>query len=236
MIIFPAIDIRGGRCVRLVQGDYSRENQYGDPVAAAERWAAAGAQYLHVVDLDGAREGHSKNLPVVKEIVARVGLPVQLGGGIRSMQALESVLEAGVARAVLGSAALRDPRFFTEALDRFRERIAAAVDVRNGLVASDGWAKTSTQPALDFVRQLEGLGVQAIIYTDISRDGMLAGPNLEALRRVQETAAVNVIAAGGVSSIEDLQALKSLGLYGAIVGKALYTGALDLGKAIKEVE
>lgn len=236
MHIFPAIDIRGGRCVRLLQGDYSKESTYGAPVAMAQRWAEAGAKYLHIVDLDGARDGSSANLPLVKEIIQRVKLPVQLGGGIRSLAALEEVLEARVSRALLGSAAFQDPQFLKDAVRRYPKHVAVSVDARDGLVATDGWTKTSSQDALAFVRNLEDLGVQAIVFTDIARDGMLAGPNLEGLRRINDAVELKVIAAGGVSSIKDLHALKSLGLYGAIIGKALYTGAIDLATALKEVE
>ncbi|MGI6149460.1 MAG: 1-(5-phosphoribosyl)-5-[(5-phosphoribosylamino)methylideneamino]imidazole-4-carboxamide isomerase [Firmicutes bacterium] len=236
MIIFPAIDIRAGRCVRLLQGDYGLESVYGNPVHMAEKWAAAGAEYLHIVDLDGARVGGSQNLSVVQEILARVEIPVQMGGGIRSLPTLETVLETGVSRAILGSAAFKDPRFLEEAVERYPDQIAVSVDSRRGWLATDGWTRTTFQDALEFVHELEDLGVRTIIYTDIARDGMLAGPNLEDLQRINEAVEMNVIAAGGVSSIADLKALKDLGLYGAIIGKALYTGDIQLETAIKEVE
>lgn len=235
MIIFPAIDIRGGRCVRLAQGDYSQETIYGDPLAVAKQWVKAGAEYLHIVDLDGAREGGSANLSIIREILTAVPVPVQLGGGIRSWPALEAVLQAGISRAILGSAALQDAEFLQQAVKRFPQRVAVSVDARCGLVATHGWTRTTTTDALEFIRRLEDLGVQTVIYTDITRDGMLTGPNLAELQRINEAVAMDVIAAGGISSLADLKALKDLGLYGAIIGKALYTGQIDLETALKEV-
>lgn len=235
MIIFPAIDIRGGRCVRLIQGDYAQESVYGDPVQMAEKWAQEGGQYLHVIDLDGARSGVTFNLPVIQAILEKVQVPVQLGGGIRSLTDLETVLDAGVSRAILGSAALKDPVFLETAVQKYSDKVAVSVDARDGMVATDGWTETSNQSALEFVRHLENLGVKTIIYTDIAKDGMLAGPNLEELRQINEAVSIDVIAAGGVTSLADLEALNELGLYGAIIGKALYTGDINLIRALKVV-
>lgn len=235
MIIFPAIDIRGGRCVRLIQGDYAQESVYGDPVQMAEKWAQEGGQYLHVIDLDGARSGVTFNLPVIQAILEKVQVPVQLGGGIRSLTDLETVFDAGVSRAILGSAALKDPVFLETAVQKYSDKVAVSVDARDGMVATDGWTETSNQSALEFVRHLENLGVKTIIYTDIAKDGMLAGPNLEELRQINEAVSIDVIAAGGVTSLADLEALNELGLYGAIIGKALYTGDINLIRALKVV-
>lgn len=235
MIIFPAIDIRGGRCVRLIQGDYAQESVYGDPVQMAEKWAQEGGQYLHVIDLDGARSGVTFNLPVIQAILEKVQVPVQLGGGIRSLTDLETVFDAGVSRAILGSAALKDPVFLETAVQKYSDKVAVSVDARDGMVATDGWTETSNQSALEFVRHLESLGVKTIIYTDIAKDGMLAGPNLEELRQINEAVSIDVIAAGGVTSLADLEALNELGLYGAIIGKALYTGDINLIRALKVV-
>lgn len=235
MIIFPAIDIRGGRCVRLIQGDYAQESVYGDPVQMAEKWVQEGGQYLHVIDLDGARSGVTFNLPVIQAILEKVQVPVQLGGGIRSLTDLETVFDAGVSRAILGSAALKDPVFLETAVQKYSDKVAVSVDARDGMVATDGWTETSNQSALEFVRHLESLGVKTIIYTDIAKDGMLAGPNLEELRQINEAVSIDVIAAGGVTSLADLEALNELGLYGAIIGKALYTGDINLIRALKVV-
>lgn len=235
MIIFPAIDIRGGRCVRLIQGDYAQESVYGDPVQMAEKWVQEGGQYLHVIDLDGARSGVTFNLPVIQAILEKVQVPVQLGGGIRSLTDLETVFDAGVSRAILGSAALKDPVFLETAVQKYSDKVAVSVDARDGMVATDGWTETSNQSALEFVRHLENLGVKTIIYTDIAKDGMLAGPNLEELRQINEAVSIDVIAAGGVTSLADLEALNELGLYGAIIGKALYTGDINLIRALKVV-
>lgn len=228
MIIFPAIDIRNGKCVRLIQGDYNKEKVYNDsPINTANMWEEKGAQYIHVVDLDGAKTGNSINKDIIKKIAQETKVPVQVGGGIRSMEVIETYLNHGVSRVIIGTAAIQDPAFLKEAVAKYGEKIAVSIDARNGYVATDGWTDTSTVKALDLIKTMENIGVQTIVYTDILKDGMLTGPNLEEQKAVNEATSMNVIASGGVSSIEDINNLKELNLYGAIIGKALYDGALS---------
>lgn len=233
MLILPAIDLRDGKCVNLVQGKAGQETIFSDhPVKMAMQWQDGGAEYLHLVDLDGAFSAESDNLHIVKEIVETVQIPVQLGGGIRTMERLDSVLSLGVTRAILGTAALKNPPLVEAACREHGSKIAVGIDARDGMVATEGWLDISEKPALAFAREMEDCGVQTIIYTDIKSDGMLQGPNLETTEAIANTVAVNVIGSGGITSIQDLQALKAIGVYGAIVGRALYTGALDLKAAI----
>lgn len=233
MLILPAIDLRDGKCVNLVQGEAGQETIFSDhPVKMAMEWQDGGAEYLHLVDLDGAFSAESDNLHIVKEIVETVQIPVQLGGGIRSMERLESVLSLGVTRAILGTAALKNPPLVEAACRGHGSRIAVGIDARDGMVATEGWLDISEKPALAFAKEMEDCGVQTIIYTDIKSDGMLQGPNLETTEAIANTVAVDVIGSGGITSAQDLQALKAIGVYGAIVGRALYTGALDLKTAI----
>ncbi|WP_048602006.1 1-(5-phosphoribosyl)-5-[(5-phosphoribosylamino)methylideneamino]imidazole-4-carboxamide isomerase [Rubeoparvulum massiliense] len=233
MIVFPAIDIRNGKCVRLVQGDYSQEDVYGNPVQMAMKWQEEGAKALHLVDLDGALYGTAKNIFVIKEILQLSIIPVQIGGGIRSLTQIERLLHMGTARVILGTKALLDPTFVKEAVQEFGESIAVSIDAKEGYVATNGWTKTSTILALDFAKQLEDVGVATIIYTDIAKDGMLAGPNLQGLKQIDEVVQMDVIASGGITSFHDVYELKRMGLYGAIVGKALYTGKLTLSDVIE---
>lgn len=238
MEVIPAIDIRGGRCVRLAQGDYARETVYADdPAKVARRWQVAGAPRLHVVDLDGARQGRPVNEEAITRLLAAVRIPIQLGGGIRSIEAVERYLAAGVHRVVLGTAAVKDSDLLLEAVSRFPGRIVVGVDARNGLVLTHGWLESSGVAAGEFVRRLSEIGVPRIVYTDVSRDGMLAGPNFDAIAALLAEAnnlpfPVKVIASGGVSELEDIRRLAALGVEGAIIGKALYTGAVDLRQAI----
>ncbi len=238
MEVIPAIDIRGGRCVRLDQGDYARETVFGDdPAAMAKRWEGAGAKRLHVVDLDGAREGRPVNEQAVISILQAVSSPIQLGGGIRDIGTIDSHLKAGVDRVVLGTAAVNDQTVLLNAIALFRERIVVGVDARDGIVRTEGWLVESGIPAGVFVRQVAELGVSRIIYTDIAVDGLLKGPNFVAIHALLEDigglpSPIRLIAAGGISSVDDLLRLKALGVEGAIVGKALYTGALDLKAAL----
>lgn len=233
MLILPAIDLRDGKCVNLVQGKAGQETIFSDhPVKMAMQWQGGGAEYLHLVDLDGAFSAESDNLHIVKEIVETVQIPVQLGGGIRTMERLDSVLSLGVTRAILGTAALKNPPLVEAACREHGSKIAVGIDARDGMVATEGWLDISEKPALAFAREMEDCGVQTIIYTDIKSDGMLQGPNLETTEAITNTVAVAVIGSGGITSIQDLQALKAIGVYGAIVGRALYTGALDLKTAI----
>jgi len=238
MEIIPAVDIRGGRCVRLDQGDYDRETIFADdPVAMARRWEEAGAKRLHVVDLDGARDGKPQNEDVIRRLIGAVSVAVQVGGGLRDVSAIDRYLTAGADRVAIGTAAVKDQTTLVNAVSRFRGRIIVGVDARDGMVATEGWRETSAVPALDLVAQLSEFGVERIFYTDISRDGMLGGPNFPAIQEVVEHAAglpspMAVIASGGVSAVEHLERLHLIGVEGAIVGKALYTGALDIAEAL----
>lgn len=235
MILFPAIDIRNGRCVRLVQGDYDKEDFYGDPVYMAKRWEDAGAQYLHIVDLDGALEGASKNLSVIARIADTVKLPIQVGGGIRSMIQVEKLLDIGIERVILGSAAVYNESFLNSVLEKYGSTVAVSIDAKNGLVATDGWTKITSIKALDYARNLEGKGLKTIVYTDIEKDGMLSGPNFAEIDIMNQQTNMQVIAAGGVTSLEDIRKLQRLNIYGAIIGKALYTGEIDFQSALQEV-
>jgi phosphoribosylformimino-5-aminoimidazole carboxamide ribotide isomerase len=241
MQIIPAIDILGGRCVRLEQGDYARETVYADdPVAVARRWQQEGASRLHVVDLDGARNGRPVNGDVVRAVLATVSIPVQVSGGVRDIEVADAYLKTGADRVALGTVAVKDQTVLVNAVSLFRERIMVGVDARDGMVATEGWLDQSETPALDLVRQLSEFGVSRIFYTDIGRDGFLSGPNFAAIHEVVEHAAglpspMAVIASGGVSTVEHLKRLSLIGVEGAIVGKALYTGALDLGEALRAV-
>lgn len=233
MEVIPAIDILGGRCVRLYQGDYAQETVFADdPVVVARRWEAQGAPRLHVVDLDGAREGHPVNSPVICSIMAAVSIPVQVGGGIRDLPTLKHYLQLGAQRVVLGTAAVKDRRLLASALALDQEAIVVAVDARNGEVMTEGWREASGQSALELMRELAGLGVCRFIYTDIARDGTLSEPNFAAMGQAARAVPVPVIASGGVSRLAHLLMLAELGLAGAIVGRALYSGDLDLAQAL----
>ncbi|WP_339229967.1 1-(5-phosphoribosyl)-5-[(5-phosphoribosylamino)methylideneamino]imidazole-4-carboxamide isomerase [Oceanobacillus sp. FSL K6-2867] len=228
MILFPAIDIRGGNCVRLIQGDYNKEKVYGNsPTDMALQWENKRAAYLHTVDLDGAKTGDSLNRDAIKAIAKQTDIPVQVGGGIRSLDTIEDYLNAGIARVIIGTAAITDKVFLKDAVEKFGSRIAVSIDARNGYVATDGWTETSSIKAIDLVTELEQLGVETIVYTDIMKDGMLQGPNFEELQAVNEATSMDVIASGGVSTKEDINKLKSMNMYGAIIGKALYDGTLN---------
>jgi len=234
MIILPAIDLKDGQVVRLTQGDYTRMDVYdSDPAAVAQRFKAAGATHLHVVDLDGARDGVPGNREAIRALLGVGGLFIQAGGGLRDAAAVESALAQGIDRVILGTAALRDQDFLKAMLRAHGERIAVGVDARDGNVAVDGWLETTGTDALDFCRRLRDLGTRTVIYTDIARDGLLSGPNLSAYRALWGLSGLDIIASGGVSGEDDLAALRALGVYGAIVGKALYTGKLDLAKALE---
>lgn len=233
MLILPAIDLRNGKCVNLVQGRAGEETIFSDqPVEMALQWQQGGAEYLHLVDLDGAFSRTSDNLHIVKEIAETLHIPTQLGGGIRTMERLEDVLSLGVTRAILGTAALKNPSLVEAACKEHGSRIAVGIDAKDGMVATEGWLDISEKSALAFAKEMEDCGVQTIIYTDIRSDGMLQGPNLETTKTIADAVSASVIGSGGITSIQDVQALKAIGIYGAIVGRALYTGALDLKTAI----
>ena len=234
MEVIPAIDLRGGRCVRLYQGDYAQETVYSDdPVEVALRWQEAGAVRLHVVDLDGAAQGEPTNLDVVASIAGSIWTPLQLGGGIRSIDTIERAIAMGAGRVVLGTSAVGDPGLVETACHEFgADAIIVGVDARDGLVATRGWLETSGIAAIDLVRQMTSLGVTRFVYTDIARDGTMTEPNFQAIEDLMKSADASVIASGGVSTLEHLSRLAGLGVEGAIVGKALYEGAIDLREAI----
>ena len=233
MLILPAIDLRNGKCVNLVQGRAEEETIFSDqPIEMAKRWEADGAEYLHLVDLDGAFHGTSANLQIVRKIAEAIRIPVQLGGGIRTLERLDQVLAAGVTRAILGTAALKDPGLVESAIRRYGAQIAVGIDAKDELVATEGWLNVSHKPAIEFAEEMQKLGVLTIIYTDIKSDGMLKGPNMEATQSVVEAVEIDVIASGGITSVEDVKTLKSIGASGAIIGRALYTGDLELRSAI----
>ncbi|MDN5348187.1 MAG: phosphoribosylformimino-5-aminoimidazole carboxamide ribotide isomerase [Clostridia bacterium] len=236
MLVIPAIDLREGRCVRLYQGRLEEETVFStDPVAVAKEWARRGAAWLHVVDLDGAFAGTPRNLEIIEAIARAVNIPVQVGGGIRTVETCREVLERGAARAVLGTAAISSPEVVAAACEAFGDRVAVGIDSRAGLVAVEGWAVTVPKTALQLALEVRALGIGRVIYTDTSRDGTLTGLNLEATRQLAAESGLKIIASGGVSSLEDIEALKELeplGVEGVIVGRALYTGAVSLEDAI----
>jgi phosphoribosylformimino-5-aminoimidazole carboxamide ribotide isomerase len=237
MIILPAIDIKDGRCVRLYQGDYARVTTYdSDPVQVAQRWQKAGASWLHIVDLDGAAQGAPVNGDLIGAIRAATTLHIEVGGGLRSLAHIKHILDLGIDRVILGTVAITDRALLREALAYWGERIAVGLDARDGLVAISGWHETSRVRATDLARELDAAGVQRFIYTDIARDGALRGPNLDALTEMRRATLRPLIASGGVSSLTDLHALAALGVQGAIVGKAIYTGDIDLAAALAEIE
>jgi phosphoribosylformimino-5-aminoimidazole carboxamide ribotide isomerase len=235
--VIPAIDIRGGHAVRLAQGDFDRETRYdADPVAVARRWESLGAPRIHVVDLDGSRQGRPIEGDLMARICAAVAVPVEVSGGIRTLDAIEAAIAAGAGRVQLGSVAVSEPELVVEACRRFGEAITVSIDARDGRVATRGWEDDSGIDAIDFARTMEQAGVPRLMVTDIARDGMLQGPNIEGLARVIEAVSVPVIASGGVTTIEHLRACRDIGCEGAIVGRALYEGVLDLKDAIASME
>lgn len=240
MIIFPAIDLKDGLCVRLMQGDPERVTVYGrDPLMVAKRWQDEGAEWLHVVDLDGAFSKTPKNREVIKAIVKSVGIPVQVGGGIRNLETINDYLSSGVERVILGTVALRSPDLLRKACTDFPGRVALGIDARNGFVAVEGWKETTGTDAVSMVRSFSDVPLAAVIYTDIHRDGMQSGVNVDATRRLMEATGVPVIASGGVATMEDIEALLPLvplGLLGVITGRAIYNGTLMLGDALARVK
>ena len=236
MIIYPAIDIRGGRCVRLTEGRFDAETVFADdPAEMALKWAGMGAEFLHLVDLDGALAGEGKNVPVIERILQSVNIPVQLGGGIRNLETIEKLLALGVTRLILGSAAVKNPQLVEEACKKYPGHIAVGIDAKNGEVAIEGWGKGSGVAATELAKQMAAYGVETIIYTDISRDGMLSGVNVEATAALARSCGVPIIASGGVASLEDIRRVKAVesdGVQGCIIGKAIYTGAVDLKAAL----
>jgi phosphoribosylformimino-5-aminoimidazole carboxamide ribotide isomerase len=233
MEIIPAIDLRGGRCVQLIQGDYERELVFSnDPPDMAKHWEAQGARRLHVVDLDGAREGVPRNLGVVRDICAAVSIPVQLGGGIRDVLVAQQAFDAGVDRVILGTAAL-DPATAEQFASLFRDRVVAGIDARDGFAAVRGWLDTTEVRALNLAQKLVALGFRWIVFTDIASDGMLGGPNIPALRELVAAVGASIIASGGIASVDHVAAVRQAGAAGAIIGTALYTGKLNLKEALE---
>lgn len=237
MLIFPAIDIYEGRVVRLEKGDYARMTVYGeDPVAKAAEFAAAGAKWLHLVDLEGARTGETPNLEVISRIAAETGMKTEVGGGIRSEETVRRYLDAGISRVILGTAAARQPRFLADMLSRYGERIAVGADLKDGYVATHGWTEKADLTAEDFFRRICDFGGSTVICTDISRDGMLGGANRELYRDLMREYHIDIVASGGVSDLADIRALYDMKMYGAILGRALYEGRVDLREALQETE
>ena len=237
MLIFPAIDIRGGKCVRLLKGDFAQETVFSDdPVAMARKWQQQGAQFLHLVDLDGALAGKSQNLATVRAILAVVTIPVELGGGIRTMANIDEVLALGVRRVILGSVAVHDPDLVKAACAKYGNRVVVGIDAKDGIVAVDGWGVSGNVQVGSLAKAMAEAGVRTIIYTDIARDGTLEGVNVEATARLARESGIQIVASGGVKSVEDIRALKPYekdGIEGVIVGKSIYMGTLDLQEAIE---
>ena len=234
MYIYPAIDLYGGKAVRLYKGDYAQMTVYSDdPVSVARDFAAAGASHIHLVDLEGAKIGKPANLDTIAKIVEATGLFAEVGGGIRDMETVDSYLSIGVSRVILGTAAVKDPVFLQAAFDKYGEKIAVGVDLKDGFVAIKGWTETSDLKAEDFFEKMQNMGVKTIICTDISRDGAMKGANRELYRELSSKFAIDLIASGGVSSMEDVTALAEMKLHGAIIGKAYYIGAVDLKQAVE---
>ena len=234
MIIEPAIDLKDGKVVRLLKGDFATVHTVAaDPVETALEFAAAGAKYIHIVDLDGAKSGRRVNAELVAEVARRSGLRIELGGGIRSMADLEAVFAMGVYRAVIGSAAVTDPEFVRRAVVAYGDRVAVGVDAKDGKVKTAGWIEDSGIDYVNFARDMEALGVKTLIFTDIDTDGALSGPSFDRLERLQRAVSCRLIASGGVSCNEDVARLAEMGLYGAIIGKAYYAGTIDLARCVK---
>jgi len=237
MIIFPAVDIKDGKVVRLSQGKFDEITEYsGDPVAMARLWEGKGAQWLHVVDLDGAKTGEMLNCEIILNIAQSVSIPIQIGGGIRKKEDIQKLLEGGVTRVILGTKIIEDRVFLKEIIDEWKDKIAVSLDCSDGIVAQRGWTSTSNIKAIDFVKDLEKLGLSCLIYTDIARDGMLTGPNFEGLIELAAATNIPIIASGGISDIEDIKkllAIQDKGIIGAITGRAIYEGKLDLKETLK---
>jgi phosphoribosylformimino-5-aminoimidazole carboxamide ribotide isomerase len=235
MLLIPAIDLKDGKCVRLRQGEMRQVTWYSDdPVGMAEQWQNLGARYLHIVDLDGAVEGTPKHLPQIEAIAKKLTIPIQVGGGIRNMETVQAYRSIGVDRVVVGTAALQDSQFLSSVAQQFPQKILVGIDVKQGLVAVHGWTTVSTLTPLQVFDSIKDLPLGGIVYTDISRDGMLNGPNISALREAAETSPVPVIASGGVTALDDIRAIQEIGgnISGVIIGKALYEGTLDLKAAL----
>ena len=237
MRIYPAIDIKDGKCVRLYKGRFDDVTVYGDnPAEMAKKWEAQGGEYIHVVDLDGALKGHGVNAGKIREICESVSVPVQTGGGIRTTEDIEAKLACGISRVIIGTKAVSDSEFVKRAADKYGGKIVIGIDAKDGMVAVEGWEKTSNFTAVEFAKKMVSLGVKTIVYTDIATDGTLAGPNVAAMREMASAVNADIIASGGVGSLDDILSLKDTGVEGVIVGKALYTGRVDLAEAVKALK
>lgn len=231
--VIPAIDIREGRCVRLLRGDFTKETVFSDdPAEVSRRWQDSGAQRIHIVDLDGAASGRPTNAHIIREIASLLSVPVQVGGGLRSLDSIYKTLSLGVERVVLGTAAVKDPALLEEASKRFGEAIIVGMDARNGMVATHGWKQTQEVTVQELTRVVENLGIRRLIYTDISKDGAMEGPNFDSIGQLLASTSLGIIGSGGVCSLQHLKSLAQMGLEGAIVGRAIYTGDVDLAEAI----
>ncbi len=233
MLILPAIDLKDGKCVRLYQGEMSSSEIVGeDPVTTALSFKSAGAKYIHMVDLDGAVRGSMKNIDKILQVMNKVGLSIEVGGGIRDIEKVDYLIDKGVSRVILGTAALNNPKMVKEVVKKYKEKIAVGIDAKSEFVAVDGWVNVSKVHYIDFAKNMENIGVKTIIFTDISRDGTLKGANLEQLSKLKSEISCNLIASGGVKNIEDIKNLKDIGMHGVIVGKAIYSGDILLKDAI----
>lgn len=233
MIIYPAIDIIGGEAVRLYKGDYDQKTVYGDPCEIAQKFKDAGAERMHVVDLEGAKNGDTPNIETIKAIIEKTDLFVELGGGIRSMEVISRYLDAGISRVILGTAAVKDKTLLRESVEKYGEKIAVGADILDGYVRINGWLENAGVTLEQFLEEMQEIGVRTVICTDISKDGAMQGTNRELYKKLSGAYNIDIIASGGVSSIEDIKALKEMGIAGAIVGKAYYTGAINLEEAIE---
>lgn len=236
MIILPAIDIIGGEAVRLYKGDYNAKTVYGDPLGFANKFKEAGAGYIHIVDLDGAKDGGASNYEVISRIIKESGLFCEIGGGIRDIKTVDKYLSAGAGRVILGTAAVENSDLLISAVREYGEKIAVGADLKDGYIAVKGWTQKTGVTARDFFGKMSGIGVKTVICTDISKDGAMQGTNLELYKTLSGEFSINIIASGGVSTIDDVAALKKMDIYGAIVGKAYYTGAIDLKRALEVAE
>lgn len=237
MRIYPAIDIKDGKCVRLFKGRFSDVTVYGDsPAEMAKKWEAQGGEYIHVVDLDGALRGHGVNAESIKKICQSVNVPVQTGGGIRTMEDIEAKLKCGIDRVIIGTKAVADSEFIKRAVDKYSRKIVVGIDAKDGMVAVEGWEKSSDFTAVEFAKKMASMGTQTIIYTDIATDGTLAGPNTAAMAEMVKAVDADIIASGGVGNLEHIKSLLPTGVEGVIVGKALYTNKVNLAEAIRTVK
>jgi len=235
MMIFPAIDIKEGKCVRLLRGEFDQKTVYfDDPVEAALEWERKGAEYIHIVDLDGALHGKGKNREAVKRILESVNVPLQLGGGIRTVEIAEGWIDMGVSRVILGTAAVKNPEIVSELVEKIgADKVLVSIDAKKGMVCTEGWMETSELEAAAFAEDLEAKGVKTIVYTDIAKDGTMVGPNFDELSKLQKVTRMDIIASGGIGDVGHVKKLAQMGLYGAITGKALYEGTLQLEEALE---